>query len=83
MHVVSRKDLNSADSETVRISKSPTTVVTANSEVQTKKATVYGRESVTAMLLEDTPAVLPLGNSAKITGVFNYQRTSDQTPHLI
>ena len=65
MHVVSRKDLNSAELETVRMSKNPTTMVTANGEVLTKEeATVYVRESdlfVTVMLLEDTPAVLSLG----------------------
>ena len=59
------KTLNSAELETVRVSKSPTTVVTTNSEVLTKEeATVYVRESdlfVTTMLLEDTPAVLSLG----------------------
>ena len=37
MHMVSRKDLNSADLETVKVSESPTTVVTANGEVQTKE----------------------------------------------
>ena len=42
MHVVSKKDLNKAELETVRISKNPTTVVTANGEVLTKEeATVY------------------------------------------
>ena len=55
MHVVSKKDLNSAELGTVKVSKkSPTTVVT-----------VYVRELeifVTDMLLEDTPAVLSLGN---------------------
>ena len=63
--MVSRKDLNSAELETVRISKSPTTVVTANGEVLTNgEATVYVRELdlfVTVMLLEDAPAVLSLG----------------------
>ena len=45
MHMLSRKDLNSAVLETVRISKSQTTVVTANGEVQTdEEATVYARE---------------------------------------
>ena len=66
MHMVSKKKkLNSAEKETVRASKSPTTVVTANGEVQTEEeATVYVRELdlfVTVMLLEDTPAVLSLG----------------------
>ena len=42
MHMLSRKDLNSAELENISASKSPTTVVTANSEVQTKEeATVY------------------------------------------
>ena len=44
-HLVSRKDLNAAELETVRVSESPTTVVTANGEVLTKEeATVYVRE---------------------------------------
>ena len=42
MHMLSRKDLNSAELETVRVSRNPTTVVTANGEVQTNEvATVY------------------------------------------
>ena len=45
MHMLSRKDLNSAELEPVRVSKSPTTVVAANGEVQTKEeATVYVKE---------------------------------------
>ena len=45
VYVVSKRDLNSAELETVRISKSPTTVMTANGEVQTREeATVYVRE---------------------------------------
>ena len=67
MHTVSRKDLNSAELETVRASTSPTTVVTANGEVLTKEeATVYVRELdffVTVMPLEDTPAVFSIGKT--------------------
>ena len=37
MHMMSRKDLNSAELETVRISKRPMTVFTANGEVQTNE----------------------------------------------
>ena len=37
MHMVSRKDLNSADLEPVRVSKSPTTLVAAKGEVLTKE----------------------------------------------
>ena len=35
MHMVSKKDLNSAELETLTTSRSPTTVITANGEVQT------------------------------------------------
>ena len=85
MHMVSRKDLNSAEFETGRISKSPTTMTTANGEVLTKEATVYVRESdlfVTEMLLEDTPAVLSLGKLCEDHGE-NYHWTSAQKPHII
>ena len=37
MHMVSKKDLNSAELETMRTSRSPTTVMTANGEVQTRE----------------------------------------------
>ena len=54
MHMVSKKDLNKAELETVRISKNPTMVLTANGEVKTREeATVYVKELdlfVTVML---------------------------------
>ena len=37
MHMVSKRNLNSAELEAMRISKNPTTVVTANGDVQTRK----------------------------------------------
>ena len=37
MHMISKKDLNSAEMETVTTSKSPTTVITANGELQTNE----------------------------------------------
>ena len=64
MHMLSRKDQKPAELETVRVSTSPTTVVTANGEVHTKEeATVSVKELdsfVTVKLLENTPAVLSL-----------------------
>ena len=46
MHIISKKDLNSAEMETVTTSRSPTTVITANGEVQThEEVTVYVKES--------------------------------------
>ena len=77
MHMLSRKDLNSAELEPVRVSKSPTTVVAANGEVQTKEeATVYVKEFdlfVTVKLLEDISALLPLGKLCEDHGYF-YQK---------
>ena len=65
MHLLSQKGLNSAELETVKVSRNLTTIVTANGEVQTKEeATVYVKELdlfVTVKLLDDTSAVLSLG----------------------
>ena len=70
MHMISKKDLNSVELETLTTSKNPTTVITANvitanGEVQThEEATVYVKELdmlLTMKLLEDTPAVLSQG----------------------
>ena len=42
MHMISKNYLNSAELETVTTSRSPTTVITANGEVQTnEEVTVY------------------------------------------
>ena len=43
MHMLSRKDLNSAELETIRVFRNPTKVFTANGEVQTthEETTVY------------------------------------------
>ena len=85
MHMVSKRDLNSVELETTRISKNPTTVMTANGEVQTREeGTVYVKELdlfVTVMLLEETPAVLSLGKLCEDHG-FSYHWTSGQKPHL-
>ena len=65
MHMISRKDLNSAELETVSLSRCPTLVITVYGEVEThEEATVYVRELdmfLTVKILEDTPAVLSLG----------------------
>ena len=65
MHMISRKDLNSAELETVMTSESPTTGITAHGEVQTnEEEIVFVRELdffLTVKLFEDTPAGLSLG----------------------
>ena len=85
MHMVSKKVLNSAELETMRISKNPTTVMTANGEVLTREeATVKVKELdlfVTVTLLEDTPAVLSLTKLCDDHG-YTYHWTSGRKPHL-
>ena len=66
MHMVSVKDIL-LSLETMRTSRSPTTVMTANGEVQTREeATVYVRQLdffVQVMFLEETTALLLWRNS--------------------
>ena len=85
MHMVSKKDFNSAELETMTTSRSLTSVMTVNGEVQTREeATVYVKELdlfVKVMLLEETPAVLSLGKLCEYH-VFSNHRTSGQKPHL-
>ena len=85
MHMISDGDLNSAGLETVTTSRSPTTVITANGEVQTyEEATVCVKELdifLTQKVLEDTPAVLSLGKLCDEHG-YSYEWISGQKPHL-
>ena len=85
MHMVSKRDFNSAELETMRISKNPTTVMTANGEVQTKEeATVYVKELdlfVAVVLHEEMPTVHSLGKLCEDHGNTSHW-TSGQKPHL-
>ena len=85
-HMISKKDLNSAELETVTTSRSPTTVITANGEVQThEEATVYVKELeifLTMKVLEDTPSFLSLGKLCDEHG-YSYEWINGQKPHLI
>ena len=86
MHMISKKDLNSDELETVTTSRSPMTVITANGEVQTnEEATVYVRELdifLTMKLLKDTSAVLSLGELCDEHG-YSYEWINGQKLHLI
>ena len=86
MHMISKKDLSNAELETVTTSRSPTTVKTANGEVQTnEETTVYVKELeifLTMNVLEDTPAVLSLGKHYDEHG-YSYEWINGQKPHLI
>ena len=86
MHMNSRKDLNSAEMDSLTKSCSPTIVLTANGEVQThEEATVYVKELekfLTMKVLENTPAVLSLGKLCDESGK-SYEWINGQKPHLI
>ena len=62
--MLSKKDLSSDEMDTLRRSRNPTTVVTANGEVQTnEEAQVYVHDLdlfVSVQLLDETPAILLL-----------------------
>ena len=86
MHMISKKDLNAAELDTLTTSRSPTTVITANGEVQThEEAAVYVKEldiCLTMKVLENTPAVLSLGKLCDEHG-YSYVCINGQEPHLI
>ena len=81
-----QKDLNSAELETVTTSRSSTTVITANGEVQThEEATVYVKELgifLTKNVLEDASSVFSLGKLCDEHG-YSYEWINGQKPHLI
>ena len=84
-YMVSKKDLDSAELGTLWTSRNPTTVMTANGEVQPREeATVYFKEMdlfVTVMLLEETLAVLLLEKLCE-DHLYTHHWTSGQKPHL-
>ena len=86
MHMISKKDLNSAEVDALTKSCSPTIVITANGEVQThEEAPVHVKELeniLTMKVLEGTPAVLLLGKLCDEHGC-SYEWNNGQKPHLI
>ena len=85
MHMISKKDLSDAEMDTLTKLCSPTTVITANGEVQTlEEATVCVKELVTFLtikVLENTPAVLSLGKLCDEHG-YSCEWVNGQKPHL-
>ena len=86
MHMISKKDLNSDEMDTLTKSCSPTIVIKANGEVQThEEATEHVKELdifLTMKVLENTPAVLSLGKLCDENG-YSYEWINGQKPHLI
>ena len=81
-----KRTLNDAEMDILTKSCGPTTVITANGEVQThEEATVYVKELeifLTMKVLENTPAVLSLGKLCDENG-YSYEWINGQKPHLI
>ena len=88
MHMMSKKELSSEEMGTVKRSRTPTVVLTANGEVRThEEAQVFVHDLnqfVTVQLLEETPAVPSPGKllqSCKDHG-YSYEWVSGQEPRL-
>ena len=85
MHTLSKKDLRSDEMETLRRSRNPTVVLTANGEVETnQEAQLYVHDLgpfVTVQVLEDMPAVLSFGKLCEEHG-YSYEWVSGQEPPL-
>ena len=86
MHMISKKDLNSAELETVTISRSPMTVITANCEVQShEEATVYECPSF-AMNMDTHMSGSTVKNHISLNMVFQYsatRKTANQSWFLV
>ena len=85
VHMLSKKDLTSDELDTLRTSRNPTTVVTANGEVQTnEEAQVYVHDLhlfVSVHILDDTLADLSLGKLCEEHG-YTSEWASSQKPRM-
>ena len=82
MHMLSTKDLSSGELETLRKSRNPTTVLTANGEVQrNEEALVHVHDLDLFVTLDNTPAFLSLGKLCEEHG-YSSEWASGQRPHL-
>ena len=75
MHMISKKDLSDAEMDTLTTSCSPTIVITT---VYVKELDIF----LTIKVLENTPAVLSLGNLCDENG-YSYEWINGQKPNLI
>ena len=84
MHMMSKKDLSSGALGTLKRSRIPITVVTANGEVQTiEVAQVYVHDLhifVTVQLLGNTPVMLSLGKLCKDPARATYDQKRESRP---
>ena len=84
--MISKKDLNDAEMDTLTKSCSPTKVITAIGEMQSpEEAIVYVKELnifLTMKVLDNTPAVLSIGKLCDENG-HSYEWINGQKPHLV
>ena len=82
---MSKKELSSDELDTLRRSRTPTVVLTANGKVHThEEAQVFVHDVnlfVTVQVLEETPAVLSLRKLCEDHG-YSHERVSGQKPRL-
>ena len=85
MHMLCKKDSSSDELESLQKSRNPTTVLTANGEVQTDEEAQENVNDLdlflTVQILGDTPAVLSLGKLCEEHG-YTYEWASAQKPRL-
>ena len=86
MHMISKKDLNDAEMDTLTKSCSPTIVITAHGEVQTHEEANCVCQRIgfflTMKVLDNTPAVLSLGKLCDENG-YSHEWINGHKPHLI
>ena len=84
--MMSKMDMSPEELETVKVSRRPTTVITANGSVDTtEEVTFFLKEMdmfVPVQLLEDTPVVLSLGKTLRRKW-YSYEWNEGQNPNLI
>ena len=85
MHMMSKQELSSDELDTLRRSRNPTMVITANGEVHThEEAQVFVHDLnlfVTVQSLEETPPVQSLGQLCEDHG-YSYEWVSGRKPRL-
>ena len=84
MHMLSKKDLSSDEVGTLRRSRNPSTVVTADGEVQTNEEAqvcVHNLDLFVTVQLLETPAVHSLGKLCEDHG-YSYEWVGGQKPRL-
>ena len=86
VHMMSKMDMSPEELETVKVSRRPTTVITANGSMNaTEEAMVYVKDLdmfVTVQLLKDTPAVLSLDKLCEENSFYMSGKKESESPIL-